>query len=50
MFKKATAIFKNRQLPFTPYEKLKNFTHYKLTEAETLILKFGLNNPLNPKC
>ena len=35
-------LTKNIQLPFTADEAIKNLSRYKLTEAETLILKFDL--------
>ena len=37
------------QLPFTSDEAIKIFSRYKLTEAETSILKFGLKQPIEPK-
>ena len=47
--KKLRNLTKNIQLPFTSNETIKNFSRYKLTEAETSILKFGLKQPIEPK-
>ena len=47
--KKLRNLTKNIQLPFTSDETIKNFSRYKLTEAETSILKFGLKQPIEPK-
>ena len=47
--KKLRDLTKNIQLPFTSDETIKNFSRYNLTEAETLILKFGLKQPIEPK-
>ena len=41
---------KKIQLTFTTDETVKKiFSYYKLTEAETMILKFGLKQPIEPK-
>ena len=47
--KKLRNLTKNIQLPLTSDETIKNFSRYKLTEAETSILKFGLKQPIEPK-
>ena len=47
--KKLRNLTKNMQLQFTADETIKNFSRYKLTEAETSILKFGLEHPIEPK-
>ena len=47
--KKLRNLTKNIQLPFTSDETIENFSRYKLTEAKTLILKFGLKQPIKPK-
>ena len=47
--KKVRNLNKNIQLPFTSDETIKNFSRYKLTKAETSILKFGLKQPIEPK-
>ena len=36
-------------IPFTPDATIKKFLRHKLTEHETLILKFGLKQPIEPK-
>ena len=47
--KKPRNLTKNIQLPFTSDETIKNFSRYKLTEAETSILKFSLKQTIEPK-
>ena len=47
--KKLRNLTKSIQLPFTSDETIKNFASYKLTEAETSILKFDLKQPIEPK-
>ena len=47
--KKLRDLTKKIQLPFTFDETIKNFSRYKLIEAETSILKFGLKQPTEHK-
>ena len=46
---KLSNLIKKIKLPFTSDETIKNFSRYKLTQAETSILKFGLKQLIEPK-